>query len=407
MESSTDRPGELRRVRAALTLLAVLAVLAALHFARAMIVPVALALFFALLLYGPVERLRRWKLPRAVGSAVVMLVLLGIVTVLVDATISPAREWLERAPKVLRDVERKIRPLQQVAVRIDEVAQRAERVAEGSGRSDDVAAVVPRKRSVLFSTPAALITAAATFFLTYFFLAWGPALLARLGESENPGERSRALAIAQAVQHETSRYLGTIALINVGLGIATALLTAAFGLPTPLLWGVMAATLNFIPYAGSAVTLGVLTIVALLTQDGLGPAAGVAASYLALATIEGQLVQPLAVGRRLSLSPLVVFVGLWFWGWLWGVAGMLLATPMLIAMKAASCQVPGLDRIAEILSPQRITLASKAENWRERRVQGRRAAASQGGDGTGVTQAGAVPRPGPGSIVPGIAGGSR
>jgi predicted PurR-regulated permease PerM len=373
-----------------LTLLAVLAVLAALYFARPVIVPVALAVFFALLLYGPVERLRRWKLPRPFGSAVVMLILLGIVTGLVDATISPAREWLERAPKVLREVERKIRPLQQVAVRIDEVAARAERVAGGTGGKDDVASVVPRKRGVLFSTPAALITTAATFFLTYFFLAWGPALLGRFGQREGPEQRSRALVIAQAVQHETSRYLATIALINVGLGIATALMTAAFGLPTPLLWGVMAATLNFIPYAGSAVTLCVVTIVALLTQDGLGPAAGVAASYLALATIEGQLVQPLAVGRRLSLSPLVVFVGLWFWGWLWGVAGMLLATPMLIAMKAASCEIPTLARVAEILSPTSSTLAARAEDWRERRGQGRRAGASQDGDASG-----AAPRAGP------------
>ena len=132
----------------------------------------------------------------------------------------------------------------------------------------------------------------------------------------------------------------------------TAIIAYAFDLPTPLLWGVMAAVLNFVPYAGSAATLTALTLVAILTHDTLGPAFGVALCYLAAATIEGQLVQPLALGRRLALSPLIVFLGLWVWGWIWGVAGLLLATPILLAIKSVSCQTSRWGPVAEFLSPE-------------------------------------------------------
>ncbi len=204
---------------------------------------------------------------------------------------------------------------------------------------------------LLFRTPGMLVTLVGSFFLTFFLLAWGPRLIARVAGGANHPHAERAVHVLNSAQHEIAQYLGTVAIINVALGLATAGITAAFGLPTPMLWGVLAATLNFIPYAGSAVTLVVITIVALLTQEGIGPAIGVALAYLALATIEGQLVQPLAIGRRLALNPLLVFMALWFWGWLWGVAGMVLATPFLLAAKAVTCQVPGFEPIARMLSP--------------------------------------------------------
>lgn len=331
--------------------IAALAILASLHFARGLLIPLALAVFFATILAPMVNRLQAWRLPRALAVPLVMLLVLGALGAVVDATIDPAREWLDRAPQALREVERKIRPLRRMVVKIDEVAAHAERVAEGSPAGGTAAAAPARKSMLLSQTPAAMITVAGTFFLTFFLLVGGPALLSRLAGGADHPHAEAAVRMIEAAQRETAQYLGTVALINLGLGLATAGLAAAFSLPTPLLWGVLAATLNFVPYAGSAVTLGVLTFVALLTRDGLGPAAGVAVSYLALATIEGQLVQPLAVGRRLSLSPLLVLLALWFWGWMWGVAGLILATPMLLAAKAISCQAAGLGRIAQILGP--------------------------------------------------------
>jgi predicted PurR-regulated permease PerM len=174
--------------------------------------------------------------------------------------------------------------------------------------------------------------------------------------------------VAEQVRRQMARYLVTIAMINVGLGIATAAVAWAFDLPTPVLWGVMAGLFNFIPYAGSATTLAVLTIVAILTHDSLGPAVGVAASFLGLATLEGQVVQPLALGRRLALSPLIVFLGLWLWGWLWGVAGMFLATPILIAVKAVGCELRSWAAAVEFLGPARAPpITARAREWRRLR----------------------------------------
>ena len=161
----------------------------------------------------------------------------------------------------------------------------------------------------------------------------------------------------------------------MGLGVATAALAWAFGLPSPLLWGVLAGVLNFVPYAGSATTLVILTVVAILTHDNLSPILGIAAGFLTLATIEGQVIQPLALGRRLALSPLIVFLGLWLWGWLWGVPGLLLATPILITVKAVSRELKKGGALAEFLSPARApAIMARAREWRRLRRKSRRVA---------------------------------
>jgi predicted PurR-regulated permease PerM len=154
-----------------------------------------------------------------------------------------------------------------------------------------------------------------------------------------------------ALRVELGRYFGTIALINCGLGLATAAAMALLGMPNPALWGVLAACLNFIPYIGPAITLGILTVVALVTFDGLGSVFAVAGAFLLLTTVEGQVVQPIAVGHRLAVSPLVVILALMFWGWLWGIVGVALAVPLVLSIKAVCTHVTAWKPIAEAMSP--------------------------------------------------------
>ncbi len=352
----------------AVVILAIIAIGAALHLARDLTMPVALAVFFAVILSPAVERLRRFAIPNGVAVAIVMLTVLAAIAMLVRVTVEPARDWFERVPSVLSDVERKLRPLQQVAVRIDNVAAQAERVAGGASQA--APDISTDNRGLLRKTPGALLPVAGVFFLTFFLLASGPPLLARLGAGRRRSSTTagHGVIIVERARRELSRFLGTIALINIGLGAVTAGIAYAFDLPTPLLWGVMAGVLNFVPYAGSATTLTVLTMVAIITHDTLGPAFGVALSYLTAATIEGQLVQPLALGRRLALSPLIVFLGLWVWGWIWGVGGLLLATPILLTIKSVSCQIMSWGPLAEFLSPSASPpITSSARAWRRAR----------------------------------------
>jgi predicted PurR-regulated permease PerM len=364
MQGADSNRREIRAAKISLVTLATLAVFAVLYFAHALLVPVVLALVFALVLSPAVEALRRRGVPGIVASGLVMLLLAATIASLVNVTMDPAREWVERAPRLLSDVDRKVRPLRRFVVQIDEVAAQAGRVT-GAPTATPEPPVAP-SHGLLWKTPDVLVPVIGVFFLTFFLLSSGPVLLVRLAESRRRTTSARQLlTVAEQVRRQIARYLGTIATINVGLGVATAALAWTFELPTPLLWGVMAGVFNFIPYAGAATTLVVLTIVAILTHDSLGPAFGVAAAFLALATLEGQVVQPLALGRRLALSPLIVFLGLWLWGWLWGVAGMFLATPILITVKAISCELKSWAPVAEFLGPARAPpITARAREWR-------------------------------------------
>jgi predicted PurR-regulated permease PerM len=167
------------------------------------------------------------------------------------------------------------------------------------------------------------------------------------------------LAVIEKVRSEVGRFYVTTALINVGLGIVTSLVMMACGMPNPFLWGTMAAVLNFIPYVGATTTLIVVTIVAIISFDGVGHAIAVAASYLALATIEGQFVQPLLVGRRLQLNPMLVFLALWFGGLFWGIAGIILATPTLATLKVVAKNSAGGKQLLEFLSPHKEEAAAE------------------------------------------------
>jgi predicted PurR-regulated permease PerM len=153
------------------------------------------------------------------------------------------------------------------------------------------------------------------------------------------------------VRSEVGRFYATTALINVGLGLVTGFVMMLCGMPNPFLWGTMAACLNFIPYAGATTTLVVLTVVAIISFDGLGHVVAVAGSYLAIATIEGQFVQPLLVGRRLQLNPMLVFLALWLGGCFWGIAGIILATPTLAALKVVASHAAGGQQLLDFLSP--------------------------------------------------------
>jgi len=170
--------------------------------------------------------------------------------------------------------------------------------------------------------------------ITLFLLAGGPPMAARMTAAFFDHLKAHHVQrYIEKVRAEVGSFYVTTALINIGLGVATTLVMMAWGMPTPYLWGALAAVVNFIPYAGATVTLLVVTLVAVVSFDGLGHVVGVAVSDLALATIEGQIVQPLLVGRRLEVNPLLIFLGLWFGGMFWGIAGVILATPVLVALK--------------------------------------------------------------------------
>ncbi len=340
----------------ALTGLLWLGVGAVLYFGHVAFIPIALAGLLALVLSTVVEALQRRGIPRALSAIVIVGVLLGVVVTAANALVGPAQQWLSNAPKVLQSIERRLRPAEGVMHRLQAVTTQAGTLTNAPATAPAPTPPVISEAALVTATGATITSVIACLILTVFLLSGGPPMLARMAASLAANlHAAHALRVIEAIRKELGRYYGTIALINVGLGVATGLAMLGLGVPNPLLWGCVAAVLNFIPYVGSATTLAVLTVVAFVTFDGTGKVLAVAGTYLTLATIEGQIVQPLLVGRRLDLNPILVFVAVWFGGWFWGVAGIVIAIPTLVALKVAASHSSTVSPLVEFLSPTEST----------------------------------------------------
>jgi predicted PurR-regulated permease PerM len=351
-----DTPGAQSdsKLTRAVWLVATLCAGVVLYFAQDVLIPVAMALFLALLLTPAVDRLHRWGLHRGLAVAVVMIMVFAAAAASVNAAWKPATEWLARAPQTLRQIDPRLRPLREMFERVDAVAERAGRLTQGGSAVQGKPAIVTpvAGESTAISITKSFLEALTVIPLTLFFLLGGPPLLARMGASLSGNEASiRTLKLTEAIRTEVGRYFGTVALINIGLGIATALAMYALGMPNAILWGVMAALFNFVPYLGPIAAFFILSIAALVTFDTLGRALAVPGVFLLLHLIEGQIVQPLTVGRRFEVNGLVVLLAVWFGYGFWGIPGMLLAMPVVVALKVAAQYQPSWRTVRDFLSP--------------------------------------------------------
>jgi predicted PurR-regulated permease PerM len=339
--------------RWAVVVLAAGAIAGLLHFAQGAFVPVAFSLVFALVLSIPVESLCRAGVSRTLAAVLILGVLIAVVGVTFAAVWAPARAWVRAIPHTIEIIEAKLGPAARV---VEHVVGGAHSQFESPSSSENRTAEFAMNASaaLLGQAPEFAINVLTIIILTAFLLAGGVPMTARIAATlTSEGKSVQVLTVIGAMRREIARYYATIALINVGLGAATAAAMTLLSLPNPLLWGALAGALNFIPYAGSVVTLVVLTAVAFVTFDSLAHVVAIAGSFLILVTIEGQIVEPLLVGHRLRLSPTVVFLSLWFGGWFWGIAGVILALPALVGLKVVAEQSNSKNGriLFELLSP--------------------------------------------------------
>jgi predicted PurR-regulated permease PerM len=345
------------RSSTALLLLAAGAAGVVLYFAHAVFVPIALATLFFLLLSAPVEALYRWGVPRAVSSVLILVIFLAVLAVSAHGLWTPAQKWLAEAPRTASLIQHKIAPATKMVQRIETVTDRAGtltgNVAPNAAPPVAPAASAPSDaEGVMFATRAALVGALTVLILTLFLLSAGPPVIARMCATfADESHAAQILHVYNAVRSEVARYYATIFMINLGLGVATSACMWALGMPNPVLWGALAGVLNFIPYVGSAATFLILGIVAFVSFQDIGRILAVPGSYLVLATVEGQVVQPLFVGRRLELNSIIVFLALWFGGWFWGIPGIILAIPSLVALKVAAEHHRHGKSLVEFLGP--------------------------------------------------------
>jgi len=344
---------ETRPGRVGLGLLAIFAGAWAMQLARPVLLPIVLAGLIAMVLAPLVRGLGHLRLPDPAGAALVVGLFAGGIGFGVYALSEPALAWLERAPQAMREVEKRLRPVKASVAEAQAAADTVEKMATVQGDSEP--AVVTVKEPSLAARVAGmarllLLRALEVLLLVYFLLAFGGDFYRRMIRiPESLRSKLRVVQITSEIQREISIYLLTVTAINIGLGAATALAMTLLGMPNPVLWGAMATVFNFVPYLGSAVTLVVLSLVALLSYETLPQALLVPMVFLGLATIEGQFVTPIIVGRRMSLSPMVIVVALLVADWMWGVVGLLMAVPVLAIFKILCTHDERMVPIAELL----------------------------------------------------------
>ena len=323
-----------------------------LHFGRSFFLPIVIAILLTFVLSPTVRFLQRFKLPRPLAAALTLGILLGSLGGILYLVIEPAQEWVAEAPRNLTQIERKLRRFRQPAEQVERAAEQVEELARGSKSASK--SVEVREKSVMSN----LLTSGQRFLagtltmiiLLFFLLATDDFLLRKLVRLlPRLSDRKKAVSIVRRIERKISTHLLTVSVINIGLGLAVTGALHLLGMPNPILWGVMAAVLNFIPYVGAIIGVLILTGVSLLTFDPISQALAVPTAYFLLTLLEGGLITPVILGRWLSLNPVVIFLGLFFWGWLWGVAGALLAVPILVCIKISCDSIEILAPVGDLL----------------------------------------------------------
>lgn len=370
--------------RATLWLLG-LGLLYTLYFARTLLVPIVVALLLALLLSPLVALLKRLYIPRSISAVLILCAIGGPFTLLTMELAEPAQKWAKRIPELSAHMTEKISTFteelepapapvpvvvvpppaperkgftffglfakkeepapQPVAVVVEEkpeVNVVTERIKQGG-----MEAVI----AVLVATPTVIAQLLTCLIMILFLMIFGPKLFnVAIDIFPQIKDKKHAVELVIAIRKQLSRYIVTVTVINTGLGIVTAGVLSWMGVEDALLWGVLAGLLNFAPYAGTLITVVILSLAGLVQYGPVLAALWPALVYLGINLVESEFVTPMVLGRNMQLNPLVLMVWLVVWGWLWGVSGVLLAVPLLVCIKLVAGQLnvaPNWVRLVE------------------------------------------------------------
>jgi predicted PurR-regulated permease PerM len=331
-----------------------LLILFALYFTAEVVLPIIFAIILYLVLQPAMRGATKLRIPKAVAALLIIFVFFGGVGVLGFTLSGPAADWVSKAPDSLRRVEQRLFVFKQPIADLQSVSKQVEKIAEGPATdSKPVTVTGPGVSSFLFSgTRFMLVGLGTTVVLLFFLLVSGDLFLRRLVEIlPTFSNKKQAVEISREIESNISGYLATISLMNLGVGILTGIAAYFCGLSDPILWGTVAFLLNFVPILGPLCGAAILVLAGLLTFDPLWQAALPAGIYLAIHTIE-ETVTPLLLARRFILNPVLVIISLVFWYWMWGIAGALLAVPLLATVKIVCDRIKPLMALGHFLGAE-------------------------------------------------------
>ena len=335
------------------TVLTVLAVLYTLYVAREFLIPIVFAVLLNFLLSPVIRQLARLHIKPPLGAVIVVVLLVGAVGGGVYQLAGPAQGWAVSAPQSFSKAQHRLRsiilPMQEVSKNMEQAANAVG--APSERRQSVVVQTGPSLSSRLFGTTQRVIAGLLEIFiLLYFLLAGGDLFLQKLIKVlPHFSDKVKAVEIARATEATVSAYLSTTLLLNVTEGAVVAGALWLLGMPNPVLWGVVVACLEFVPYLGAVTAVVLLSVAGLAQFDHLGQALMIPGSYLAINLLQANFVTPLMLGHRLTLNPVAIFVGLAFFFWIWGVPGAFLAVPLLATMKILCDNIASLAALGEFL----------------------------------------------------------
>lgn len=328
-----------------------------LSFAASILIPLTLALLLSTTLL-PIQRsLTALKVPLPASAALIALALTIGVIASVYVFAGPLQDWMQRMPTSIQKIENNLRSLKQPIEDLKEATDKIQEATQlNEGQADETEEVKIQQPAIsdnlIDRISQFLVSSGIVIVLVLFFLITGDGFLGKI-VAVVPRFRDKKLAveIVRSIQQDIAGYLFMLTVINAGLGVVMGVVLAIMGIDTPVFWGVLVFFLAFAPYAGSTITFALLAVVGMMTFDGLGQALVAPIIYVVLMFIYGNFLIPYAVGNRLSLNPVAIFVAIVFWGWLWGIAGALLAVPILASFKIIADRFDSLRPVSKFLSP--------------------------------------------------------
>jgi len=329
-------------------------VLAICYFARIVILPIVIAWVASLLLKQPVQWLGKLHVPAPVAAFIVLAIFAGVVGFSVITLGKPAAVWIQSAPENLPKLKEKFQKILQPAAHLSAVASSMGNLGEPTKTKEPTSVTIADNHvaNSLFNwTWTVLAGVGETIALIFLLLASGDLFLNKLVHVlPTLHNKKQAVEISHEIQHSISRYLFSVTVINICFGLLVGLGLHLAGMPGAAMWGGVAAVVNFIPYLGPIIGISAVAVTGLLAFDSIGQGLLPAAIYLAIHLTEANLVTPFILGRRFTLNPVIIFITLIFFVWLWGVLGALLAVPLLVAAKVLCENIPPFSPWGELLS---------------------------------------------------------
>jgi predicted PurR-regulated permease PerM len=336
--------------------LVVLGVVAFLYFARPVILPIFLACVGGMALKPLIRWLSQCHIPPAFSAATLLLLLVAGVTIGFIQLGHPALTWMSEAPQHMTELKRKGQKLFPRLARFSQAAAAVDNLGTTEDEKKPLGAVelkTSRVPTFINWTGTFLAGLGETLVLLYLLLASGDLFLQKLVRvMPTLRDKKRAVDISHEIQQQISNYLFSVSLINLGLGIIVGGGLYWLGVPNAAMWGMLIALLNFVPYFGPFAGISLLAAVGLLTFDTLWKGLLPPAWYLLLHLLEANFITPVLLGRRFTLNPVVIFVSLIFWTWLWGVPGALLSVPILVSIKVICERLPSMSHVSELLTSE-------------------------------------------------------